>query len=117
MATATVLMQRVPPAVQPRGLNGRASALRRFPQRTQMTGPGPHSAFRLPLPRPLGTGPQPNSDRSDGVSRLQEVPQVTVKVLEHGNGSIRLFPWLTNERDALGLVRTIVPPEIVSEEK
>src|SRR5688500_10947895 len=44
---------------------------------------------------------------------LHEVPQVSVKILEDRHRSVRLTLRLSDELDALGDHRLVVPPEIV----
>ena len=48
---------------------------------------------------------------------MEEIPQVSIEVLEHSYRSIGLFGWPADKRDAFGLVRLIVAYEVVSVEK
>ena len=48
---------------------------------------------------------------------LDEIPEIAVKVSEHGHGSVGLLLGLADERDTFSLVVRIVAIEVVSVEK
>lgn len=45
--------------------------------------------------------------------RLQEVPEVAVKILEHGDGAVLFLFWLAHEDDAFRQIGAVVAPEVV----
>jgi hypothetical protein len=48
---------------------------------------------------------------------LNQIPQVSIKVLKDGDRAVAFFPWLPNKDDAFGLVGLKVTPKVVREEK
>jgi hypothetical protein len=48
---------------------------------------------------------------------LEQIPLVTVEVLEDGDGSVGLLPWSFKEADAAGLVGLVIAPEVVGVEE
>jgi hypothetical protein len=49
--------------------------------------------------------------------QLQQVPEVSIKVLEHCDRPIALFPRLSNKYNAPGLIRVEISAEVVSVEE
>ena len=46
-------------------------------------------------------------------SELQQIPQIAVKVLEDGDGTVRFLLRLPNKYDSLCLIRAEIAPEVI----
>lgn len=54
---------------------------------------------------------QPDENRSS--LQLQQIPQISVEVLEHSYGAVGFLFRLSNEYDAAFLVAPEIPPEVI----